>query len=85
MAAEIPAEVTAVLVAQLQGDTTPEIIVGTVAGHIYIYARRANCCGRPLSMTRSTSFVHATAPSACAELLVVSQNSSTACGTGKTT
>ena len=34
---EVPAEITAVLVAQIQGDTTPEIIVGTAAGSAYIY------------------------------------------------
>jgi outer membrane protein assembly factor BamB len=34
---EIPAEITAVLVAQLQGDMTSEIIVGTAAGATYVY------------------------------------------------
>ena len=72
---EIPAEVTAVLVAQLQGDTTPEIIVGTVDSHIYIYDTTGELLWTAVIDDQINQFlVQSNRTLHVPELLVVSQN-----------
>ncbi|MBK8986096.1 MAG: PQQ-binding-like beta-propeller repeat protein [Chloroflexi bacterium] len=72
---EVPAEITAVLVAQLQGDDAPEIIIGTAAGSVYIYDLNEQRLWSTAIDGLVNQFVVQTNPNLKApELLAVSQN-----------
>ncbi|MCB8985040.1 MAG: PQQ-binding-like beta-propeller repeat protein [Ardenticatenaceae bacterium] len=72
---EVPSEITAVLVAQIQGSSTPEIIVGTAAGGAYIYDAAGNRLWTTSVDDQISQFIVQDNPNFNRpELLVVSQN-----------
>ena len=73
---EVPSEITAVLVAQIQGDKTPEIIVGTAAGSAYVYDVDGNLLWTAIVDDQINQFVVQPNPNLNnrPELLIVSQN-----------